>query len=172
MRPGPFRFHSHRGEPVNIKKTCIAVVAGLGVVCVLAVPAWSADADGNLMALTIHIKQTMTGMAAMPARTLTTKVCTRPGHFDPHALHDNPGKARCKVTNYRMQGNVITFDEVCTAPMAITSHGVFHVTGGADFTGTTHTAFNAAGHAVQVDTDYVGKKVGSCTYTPPGKPTH
>ena len=132
-----------------------------------ALPAWAAGGNGNLMQITTHVRQTMSGMPPIPPRTLTSKVCTRTGQLDQQDLAELNTRGQCKITKYQKQGNVIRFDEVCTAPMAVTSHGEFHLTGGPDFTGSMHTEFSAAGHAIAVDTEYAGKKVGSCDYQPP-----
>jgi UDP-glucuronate 4-epimerase len=41
-------------------------------------------------------------------------------------------------------------------------------TGGANFTGSLHATFDASGgHPMTVDTEYTGKQVGTCDYTPP-----
>jgi hypothetical protein len=149
------------------KKMGIALLAGSLGVAALAAPVWAGS--GQLMDLTIHVKETMAGMAPMPPRTLQKKICTQPGQFDPQAFVAAQSKSDCKITNYKRDGKTVTFDEVCTAPMAVTSHGVFHLADGQDFTGTMHTAFSAAGRAVTVDTDYTGKQDGSCDYQPKEK---
>lgn len=143
----------------------VALLAGGLGVAALAAPAWAGS--GHLMDVTIHVKESMAGMAPIPSRTLQKKICTQPGKFDPQALVAAQSKSDCKITNHRRDGKTVTFDEVCTAPMAVTSHGVFHLTDSQGFTGTMHTAFNAAGRAVTVDTDYTGKQGGNCDYQPP-----
>ncbi|TAN06020.1 MAG: DUF3617 family protein [Rhodanobacteraceae bacterium] len=133
----------------------------------IALPVWAAGGNGNLMQITTHVRQTMSGMPPIPPRTLTSTVCTRAGQLDRQGLAELNSKGQCKITQYQKQGNVIRFEEVCTAPMAVTSRGEFHLTGGPDFTGSMHTTFSAAGHAIAVDTAYTGKKLGSCNYQPP-----
>lgn len=142
-------------------------LAGFGMLlaAMMVVPAWAGSGNDNLMQVTMHMQETMSGMPAMPPHTVQTKVCTKAGQFDASAL--NRAKAQCKMTHYEKKGNVITFDQVCAGPQSITNHGVFHLGPGADFTGNMHTALNAAGHAVTVDTDYTGKRVGGCTYKSP-----
>jgi hypothetical protein len=110
----------------------------------------------------------MSGMPAMPSRTMTHKVCSAPGSFDPHALNKMNPHNQCKIANFKKQGDTVTFDQVCTAPVAITMHGTFRTTGGANFTGSLHATFDAGGgHPMTVDTEYTGKQVGTCDYTPP-----
>jgi hypothetical protein len=145
-------------------KTCFALAAGFCVAAMITAPAWAADGSDNLMQVTMRMTEHMSGMPAMPPRSIQTKVCTRAGQFDASAL--NRTKGQCKTTHYEKKGNVITFDQMCAGPQSITNHGVFHVGPGADFIGSMHTALNAAGHAVTVDTEYTGKRVGGCTYKP------
>lgn len=62
---------------------------------------------------------------------------------------------------------MITFDQSCTKPAAVTSHGEIHLTDGANFTGKMHTEMSVEGHTITVDTSYKGERVGACNYTPP-----
>lgn len=133
----------------------------------MSVPALAAN--GNLVELTIQTEEHMPDMpqmASIPPQTVTRKICIGAGRFDPQQLLKAESGSDCKLTNYKMSGDVITFDESCTRPAAVTSHGEFHVSGSGDFTGKMHTEMNAAGHAISVDSSYQGKKVGSCDYTP------
>jgi hypothetical protein len=136
---------------------CLGV---FGAMAALSTPGWAAD--GQLMDLTMHIQEHMEGMPALPAHTVTRQICSQAGPFDPHALAQLQSDAKCKITQYEKQGDVVSFVEICAAPQSVTSQGVFHLTGGPDFTGTMHTSMDAAGHAVTVDTAYTGKQVGSC----------
>lgn len=135
---------------------------------VMAVPALAAG--GNLVELTIQTEEHMPDMPQMvsiPPQTVTRKVCIGAGRFDPQQLLKAQSNTDCKLTHYKMSGDVITFDESCTQPATVTSHGEFHVSDSGDFSGKMHTVMNAAGHSVSVDSSYQGKKVGSCDYTPP-----
>lgn len=151
-----------------MKTSCSGTIL-LGVlVAMAAAPAWAAGGDGSLMEVTTTVKQSMAGMPAMPSRTLTRKVCSAPGSFDPHALNKMDPHSQCKIANFRKQGDTVTFDQVCTAPMAMTMHGTFRTTGGANFTGSMHATFDAGGgQPMTVDTEYAGKQVGTCDYKPP-----
>lgn len=154
---------------MKIKTGVTLIWGGLGIVAAVAVPAWAASSSGNLIDLTVHVQQTMAGMGALPARTLEKKICMHPGDFDPQAFARAESQSDCKLQHYAQHGKVVTFDMACTGKQPVTSHGEFHLTGGANFTGTMHTAFSAAGHAITVDTAYTGKQVGTCTYQPPGQ---
>ena len=151
-----------------MKTPCFGTIV-LGVlVSGVAVPACAAGGDGSLMEVTTTVKQSMSGMPAMPSRTMTRRVCSAPGSFDPHALNKMNPDSQCRITNFKKQGDTVTFDQVCTAPMAMTMHGTFRTTGGANFTGSMHASFDAGGgHPVTVDTEYTGKQVGTCDYKPP-----
>ncbi|MGH8114725.1 MAG: DUF3617 domain-containing protein [Rhodanobacteraceae bacterium] len=137
-----------------------ALVAG----ALVAMPAVAAN--GNLMQLTIKVVENMAGMAQMPAQTITRKICMAAGRFDPQAMLRAQSGSDCKISNYKMNGKVITFDEGCTRPAAVTAHGEFHLGNGPNFTGTMHTEMNAAGHAISVDSSYVGERIGACEPTP------
>ncbi|WP_172419034.1 DUF3617 domain-containing protein [Candidatus Nitrosoglobus terrae] len=147
-------------------KAITATLGMLGILATTMLPTWAISSNGNLMDLTIHIKQTIAGASALPARTLQKKICMQPGNFDPQAFAKAESRNSCKIEHYQKEGKVVTFDIACTKPEAATSRGVFHLTGGADFTGTTHTTFNTTGRAITIDIDYTGKQVGICPYTP------
>jgi hypothetical protein len=140
--------------------------AGLMTFAMSAEPVWAAGTAGNLMQLTIQAVEHMAGMPVMPPHTVSQKVCMSAKRFDPEQMLRKQSQTDCKITNYKMNGKVITFDETCTQPAAITSHGEFHLGDGPNFTGTMHTEMSMEGHAITVDTSYTGERVGSCTYTP------
>ena len=151
-----------------MKTSCFGTIVVGALISMVAAPLWAAGGDGSLMQVTTTIKQSMSGMPAMPSRTLTRKVCTQPGSFDPHTLNKLNSHNRCKITNFKKQGDTVAFDQVCSAPMAMTMHGTFRMTGGSNFTGSMHTSFDAGGgHPMTVDTEYAGKQIGTCKYTPP-----
>lgn len=149
------------------KPITTALLSGcLGAAALLTLPAVAATASGQQIDLTVHVKETMAGMTNLPARTLSRKICLQAGKFDPQAFVRAQSKTDCKITNYKKDGRTITFDEVCSGPEPVTSHGVFHLTGGEGFTGSMTTAFSAGGRAVTVASDYTGKPDGTCTYPP------
>jgi hypothetical protein len=145
----------------------VAMLAG-GVGLTLMMAGVARAGDGSLMEVTTTMKQSMPGMPAMPSHTLTRKVCSAPGSFDPHALNKMNPHSQCEIANFKKQGDTVTFDQVCTAPMAMTMHGTFRTTGGANFTGSMHASFDAGGgHPMTMDTEYTGKQIGTCDYKPP-----
>lgn len=147
----------------------VLLCAGLGLAALAAMPAWAAADNGQWLDLTVHVKQTMSGMAPMAPRTLNKKICVAAGAFDAQAFAKAESRAECSIRHYAKQGNQVTFDMVCGGTEPTTSHGEFKLTGGPGFTGSMHTEFSAAGHAVTVDTAYTGKPAGgTCAYQPPG----
>lgn len=149
-------------------KTTVAMLTGvIGVAALAAAPLRAAPERGLLMDLTVHTKEQMSGMPAMPPRTLHKKICTRPGEFDPRAFVQAESQTTCKIKNYKKSGKLVTFDVTCSGPEPVTSHGEFHLTAGSGFTGSMHTSLSAVGHAVTVDSEFTGKRAGTCTYKPP-----
>lgn len=137
----------------------------LGVLCmavISAAPAHAAAGGGTLTELTVQTTEHMAG-TAIPPRTFTRRVCMSGGDFDPHALAAMQAKAGCRITNYRRDGDVVTFDEACSGAETVTSHGVFHLTSAHDFTGHMRTQASVAGRAITVDSDYTGRAIGACT---------
>src|SRR5690348_849334 len=109
--------HPHRRAEACMKtnKMHVAMLAG-GIGVALMLSGLAHAGDGSLMEVTTTVKQSMSGMPAMPSRTLTRKVCSAPGSFDPHALNKMNPNGECKIANFKKQGDTVTFDQVCTAP--------------------------------------------------------
>lgn len=148
--------------------TRVLLSAGLGCVVLAALPVCAATDSGQWLDLTVHVKQTLSGMAPIAPRTLNKKICVTPGAFDARAFAKAESRAECNIQHYAKHGNTVKFDVVCGGAEPTTSHGEFQLTGGPDFTGRMHTEFSAGGHAITVDTDYTGKRVaGTCAYQPP-----
>lgn len=133
-------------------------------VAVMGLPALAAD--GNLVQLTIQTAESMEGMGSMPPQTTTRKVCMSAQRFDTEQLLKSDNHEGCKLTNYKSSAKLVTFDLLCEQPMAITSHGEFHLTDAANFTGKVHSEAQVEGHAMSIDATYTGQKLGSCNYTP------
>lgn len=162
----PERANPSRDE-MSVKARCLEMTVLGALLATAAAPSMAAGGDGSLMEVTTTIKQSRSGMPAMPSRTMTSKVCSAPGAFDPHTLEKLNSHNQCKTTHFKKQGDTVTFDQVCTAPVAMTMHGTFRTTGGANFTGSMHASFDAGGHPMTVDTEYTGKQIGTCDYQPP-----
>lgn len=87
---------------MNSKLRNIILGGALVAAAILVVPALAAD--GNLVQLTIQTEEHMAGMSAIPAHTLTRKVCMSAGRFDPEQLLKAESQTDCKLTNYKKQG--------------------------------------------------------------------
>ncbi|HEX7325893.1 MAG TPA: DUF3617 family protein [Rhodanobacteraceae bacterium] len=152
---------------IPVVVACVGVAAGA---VFAARPAIAAQpATGHRVELTVRVHEHMAGVPAIPVHTVQRKICMQAGGFDPEALRSAKQRASklCRITHYVKDGDTVTFDQMCKADgESIASHGVFHLGTGFNFTGTTHTAMNAAGHAITVDANYAGKSIGTCTYTP------
>jgi len=130
----------------------------------MGMPAFAAN--GNLVEVTIQTEMNMPGMGSMPAHTTTRKVCMGSGRFTAEQLLKSEPEGNCKITNYKIAGKVVTFDSVCTGTTTVTTHGEFHLSGVANFTGKIHGVINAEGQAATMDATYTGVRVGACDYTP------
>lgn len=137
---------------------------GLIAAALIAMPALAAD--GNLMEITIHTEQQVSGMGQLPAQTVQRKICMSAKRFDTEQLLKSVVHSGCKLTNYKSAGELLTFDVVCDKPIQVTSHAEFHGNA-ANFTGNMHSDVNANGHAMSLDANYTGTKVGTCDYVPP-----
>ncbi|MGH8145912.1 MAG: DUF3617 domain-containing protein [Rhodanobacteraceae bacterium] len=147
-------------------------LAGFGVLlaAMVVVPAWAGSGNDKLMHMTMHMTMHMSGMPALQPRTIQRNVCMPAGKFDADALNRATSKStrsQCSVEHYAKHGSEITYDVICKAPEAITSHAVIHLADGGGFTGKMHTTANAGGHAMTMNSDYNAKRVGNCTYKSP-----
>lgn len=149
--------------------TTIALLgAGFGFAALAALPVRAGTDNGQWLDLTVHVRQTVSGMAPLVPRTLNKKICVGAGAFDPRAFAKAESRAECSIQHYAKHGNSVQFDVVCGGAEPTTSHGEFKLTGGPGFTGSMRTRFSAGGHAITVDTDYTGEPAGgTCAYQPP-----
>lgn len=139
--------------------------AGLAL-ALMAAPALAQANDGKLIDFSMTATVQMQGMA-MPPQTMSRKICTAPGKFDPQALLHHGSD--CKVSDYRDDGSTITFHVACAQPQAVASDGVFHRQADGGIDGSMRTTTTAAGRPVTVETTYQGKPAGSCEYKPAAK---
>lgn len=149
---------------MNSKLKSLMFGGALAAAASISAPALAAN--GKLVQLTVQTEDHMAGVPSIPTQTVVRKICSGAGHFDPEQLLKAEAKTDCKITHYKMHGKDVSFDQVCTKPVAVLSHGEFHLTDAADFTGKLHTEINMAGHAMSIDTSYTGKQIGTCNYVP------
>jgi hypothetical protein len=75
---------------MKTNKMHVAMLAG-GIGVALMLSGLAHAGDGSLMEVTTTIKQSMSGMPAMPSRTMTHKVCSVDvGHAGDAVAHDDP----------------------------------------------------------------------------------
>lgn len=145
----------------------LLILASGGVlIIVLAMNLPALAADGNLVELSIQTEMHREGMGPIPAASMKHKVCMRTARLEAQDLLTHQLANGCKIANYKIDGTLVTFDAICSKP-EVRSHGEFHMTGAADFTGKVHTEMNTQGLSVTMDSSYTGKKIGSCNYVPP-----
>ncbi len=132
---------------MKTNKMHVAMLAG-GIGVALMLSGLAHAGDGSLMEVTTTIKQSMSGMPAMPSRTMTHKVCSAPGSFDPHALN----KMNDAIASLALDAgaDVVVLPETTRA----TADAVAGL-------------MKEGGHPMTVDTEYTGKQIGTCDYKPP-----
>lgn len=137
--------------------------------CALALCALPAIAgqSGNLMKMTVTTRMTMHGMGTMGPMTHTSKVCTSAQRPDPSQMMRHQGD--CHVTDYKKSGDSISYHMSCTGQMQMTGSGTYHMLGGGDIQGSMHIEGKEGPQSIVMDTQYTGKRIGSCDYTPPAK---
>lgn len=142
---------------MSMRPLCFTVLVLAALPCL----AQSQTRTGTLIDFHMTATASMQGMPAMPARSIERKVCMAPGKFDPQALLHQGND--CTVSHYQVQGDTTTFHVACTTPQAVTSDGKFQRRADGGFDGTMHSAMNAGGRAVTVETTYQGTPGGQCT---------
>ena len=131
---------------------CAALVASLF--------AQGARRDGNWE---VKMEMSMPGMPAMPPIT-TTQCITKEDALDPQKAVQGPpggrggGGGNCKVSDYKVDGNKVTYAMSCEGAEKMSGTGEFTYAGDT-YTGTM--TVNAAGRGMTMK--YSGKRLGDCT---------
>lgn len=144
----------------------LTVTFGGALIAAVAIGIPALAADGNLVDLSIQTEMHVEGMSSLPPHTSERKVCMQATRLEAQDLLTHRLASGCKVTNYKIDGKLVTFDVMCTKPES-RIHGEFHLTDAANFIGKVHSEANAEGHAMSMDAIYTGTKVGTCDYVPP-----
>ena len=126
---------------------------------VASVFAQGARRDGNWE---VKMEMSMPGMPAMPPIS-TTQCITPADAADPQkSLQQGParrgGNQSCKVSEYKVDGNKITYAMSCEGAEKMSGTGEF-VYAGDTYTGTM--TVNAAGRGMTMK--FSGKRLGDCT---------
>ena len=83
---------------------------------------------------------------------------------DPQAsLPKGPGGGDCKLSDYKVSGNTVSYTMTCTKPTAMTAAAQMTFSGPDAYTGTMTVDSNG----MKMSTAYEGKRLGDC----PTKPT-
>lgn len=112
----------------------------------------------------VTTKMEMTGKSgvAMPQQTvrncLTKKDVENPrGSAPGTAGKDN----RCKMTDYKLQGNTATWKMACEGKGAMTGSGSITYNGDS-YTGSQTMAMSQGGQAMNMKMNYSGRRIGDC----------
>lgn len=104
----------------------------------------------------ITAKMTMPGMEMPPMKS--TQCITAAMLEDPAAaIPKGPGKGDCKMTDYKISGNVATYTMTCTEP-PMTAVGEMRFSGSDAYTGTMK--MDMAGQSMTIVSE--GKRIGDC----------
>ncbi|HET6804996.1 MAG TPA: DUF3617 family protein [Frateuria sp.] len=125
-----------------------------------------ASEPGNLMKVTTTTRMQMPGMS-MPPMSHATTVCTSTRKPDPRRMMQ--GQKDCKVTDFRREGDVVTYRMACTGAVTMAGEGRFEMLSGGAMRGSLHVTGNSGGRAMTMDTTFEGQRVGSCDYDPPAQ---
>lgn len=123
-----------------------------------------ASEPGNLMKMTTTTRVQMPGMS-MPPLSHTMTLCTSAQKPDPTRIMQ--GQKDCKVTDFKRDGDVITYRMACSGAVAMTGEGRVEMLADGGMRGSMHIAGSSGGKEMVMDTTFEGERVGSCDYTPP-----
>lgn len=144
----------------------------LCTVCAIAIAAIvmpaCASEPGNLMKVTSSMHMQMAGAPAMAPMQHTQTVCSAVKHPDPRDVMRNGGQ--CRVSDYKMIGNTVSYHVTCGAPTHMSGDGKFTLLANSGIHGVMRMSGNAGGQSMQMDMTVDGTRVGSCDYTP--RPAH
>jgi hypothetical protein len=110
----------------------------------------------------------MAGMPAgrgMPATT-TTQCITKEQADDPQKFAAQPpgrgGQNDCKVSDYKVDGNKVTYSMKCTTPQEMTAAGEM-VYGDNKYDGVVKMSMSRGGQTLDMTMKMTGKRLGDCT---------
>jgi hypothetical protein len=104
----------------------------------------------------VTAKMSMPGMDMPPMKSM--QCITAAMLKDPAAaIPKGPGKGDCKMTNYKVSGNVATYTMTCTAP-PMTAEGEMRYSSSDAYTSTMK--LDMSGQTMTIVSD--GKRIGDC----------
>ena len=110
----------------------------------------------------ITTKMEMTGKSGGAIPQQTVQHClTKKDVEDPHRTTPSAGDrgSRCKMTDYKLQGNTATWKMACEGKGAMTGAGTITYSGDS-YTGSQTMAMTGGGQAMNMN--YSGRRVGDC----------
>jgi len=144
------------------KLVTVAVATLIG--CSLVVLAQEARRDGKWE---VKTEMSMTGMNMQMPATTTTQCVTKEEAADPQksALAAPAGRGGaqddCKVADFKMVGNKVTYTMKCTTPQPMT--GSAEIVYGVDkYDGTMKMDMARGGQTTTMTMKYSGKRLGDC----------
>jgi hypothetical protein len=149
---------------MNRRTAATAAVIGISV----SLLAQGARRDGKWEVTT---EMSMQGMpAGMMPPTTVTQCITKEEAADPQKAVPQPPAGRggppsdCKMSDYKADGNKVTYTMACTTPQPATVKGEI-VYEGDKFTGTNtmNTTMGRGGQAMTMTMKLTGKRLGDCT---------
>lgn len=129
----------------------------------LAAPAHAASPNMREGMWEITTKMEMTGQkgAQMPQQTvrhcLTRKDVEDPRRTTPAA----EAGSRCKMTDYKLQGNTANWKMVCEGEGSMTGTGTVTY-GGDSYSGSQVMVMKRQGHVMNMKMEYSGRRTGDC----------
>jgi len=129
---------------------------------VVSAHAASPNMREGLWEITTRMEMSGSSGVAMPAQTVRHCV-TKNDIENPQGTP--PGGAgrdgRCKMTDYKLQGNTATWKMACEGQGAMTGTGTMTYSGNS-YSGSQTMAMNQGGQAINMKMNYSGQRVGDC----------
>ena len=97
--------------------------------------------------------------AAMPQQTVKHCVTKKDLEDPKRTMPGGNDQSRCKMTDYKMQGNTATWSIACQGQGSGTGSITY---GGDSYTGSQTMSMNAGGQAMNMKMNFSGKRVGDC----------
>lgn len=112
----------------------------------------------------ITTKMEMTGKSDAVTPQQTVRQClTKRDVEDPRRTTPSAGDhgSRCKMTDYKLQGNTATWKMACEGQGAMTGTGTVTYSGDS-YSGSQTMAMKGGGQTMNMKMNYSGRRVGDC----------
>ncbi|HKA42948.1 MAG TPA: DUF3617 family protein [Burkholderiales bacterium] len=140
----------------------LAVIA-LAATVALACHAQAAAPDMKEGLWELTAKSEIQGMPGGMPPTTMQRCVTKKDLEDPSKTAPGlQGDKRCKMTDYRLQGNTATWKLACEGENAMTGSGTVTYAG-TSYTGTQTMSMSVEGKALNMTLNFSGRHLGECT---------